>query len=275
MLPTTVEYPVVAVGDLHGRIGWLDSLLARLRAHPVWPAARVVFLGDLVDRADAVRETVSRVMEVIAEKPGSTCVMGNHDRALVGAAGLDGDPTPYWVKRYGEAYDHRRTFRSYLGREPEYHSFAGWEADLLALRDAIPADHRAFLSGLPWVAEASGHVFLHCGLSPELDCPAETQLRCLLNRRWERAVVNPRLGTTTDREFKPDYPVWLGADKKLSANPLPLPGRVQVTGHVMVDAPDVTAVRVRIDTSGGVREPLTACVLRGPGAAPEFVFSDG
>jgi serine/threonine protein phosphatase 1 len=42
----------------------------------------------------------------------------------------------------------------------------------------------------------------------------------------------------------------------------------------MVEAPDVTATRVRIDTSGGVREPLTACVLRGPGAAPEFVFSD-
>ncbi len=152
MLPTAVEYPVVAVGDLHGRVGWLDKLLARLRAHPLWPTVHVVFLGDLVDRSDTVKELVSRVMEVVAEKPGSTCVMGNHDRALVGAAGLDGPPRPYWVKRYGEAYDHRPTFRSYLGREPEYYSFADWEADLRALRDAVPAAHRDFLANLPWVA---------------------------------------------------------------------------------------------------------------------------
>jgi serine/threonine protein phosphatase 1 len=67
--------------------------------------------------------------------------------------------------------------------------------------------------------------------------------------------------------------VWLGADKKLSGNPLPLASKVQVTGHVKVDAPDANAVRIRIDTSGGVCEPLTACVLTGPAAPPQFVFS--
>jgi serine/threonine protein phosphatase 1 len=275
MLPTVIDYPVFAIGDLHGRVGWLDKLLAKLRGHPLWPAARLVFLGDLVDRGDDVKETVTRVMEVIAEKPGSTCVMGNHDLALIGAAGLACAPKPYWVKRYREAYDHNRTFRSYLDRDPDSHSFVEWETDLAALRDAIPVAHREFLSSLPWMAESEGHVFLHCGLSPELDCPAETQLNCLRNTQWSRDIVIPKLGTTTDREFRPDYPVWLGADKKLSANPLPIPGRVQVTGHVMVEKSDANAVRIRIDTSGGVREPLTACVLRGPGAAPEFVFSDG
>jgi serine/threonine protein phosphatase 1 len=276
MLPTTVEYPVFAIGDLHGRVGWLDKLLARLRAHPLWPQARVVVLGDLVDRSDTVKALVARVIEVVAEKPGSTCVTGNHDLALVGAAGLDGrPPRPYWVKRYGEAYDHKLTFQSYLGRTPDYHSFADWEADLAALRDAVPDAHREFLAGLPWVAEAEGHVFLHNGLSPELDCPPTTQLNCLRKKLWSREVVGPKLGTLTDREFRPDYPVWLGADKKLSAAPLPLPGRVQVTGHVLVERPDANAVRIRIDTSGGVREPLTACLLRGPGAAPEYVFSDG
>lgn len=272
-LPTTIEYPVIAVGDLHGRVEWLDRLIAKLHARPEWPAARLVFLGDLVDRGDAVKELVSRVLELLAEKPGSTCVMGNHDLGLVGAAGLGGPPVPYWVKRYGEAYDHRFTFQSYLGRTPDYHSFDDWVKDLAELRDAIPPDHRDFLSSLPWVAEAEGHVFLHNGLSPELDCPASVQLECLRRKVWDRAAVQPRFGTLTDREFKPDYPVWLGADKKLSADPLPVPGRVQVTGHILVDAPDATAVRIRIDTSGGIREPLTACVLRGPADPPEFVFS--
>ena len=92
-LPTTVEYPVVAIGDLHGRVEWLDKLVAKLERLPEWPAARLVFLGDLVDRTDTVKALVSRVMELIAARPGSTCVMGNHDLALVSAAGLH-DRTP-------------------------------------------------------------------------------------------------------------------------------------------------------------------------------------
>jgi serine/threonine protein phosphatase 1 len=275
-LPARVGYPIFAVGDLHGRDEWLDRLVARLRARPEWPAARFVFLGDLVDRTDTVKALVARVMGLIAEKPGSTCVMGNHDLALVSAAGLNDRPAPaYWVQRYGSAYDHKYTFQSYLGRTPEFLPAGKWEQELADLRAAIPADHRAFLAGLPWVAEADGHVFLHNGLSPELDCPAAAQLECLHRKVWDRAVVNPRFGTNTDRHFTPEYPVWLGADRTLSERPLPLPGKVQVSGHICIDAPDANAVRIRIDTSGGVREPLTACVLTGPTAPPEFVFSAG
>lgn len=272
-LPARVDYPVIAVGDLHGRVEWLDKLVTRLRQLPEWPAAKLVFLGDLVDRCDTVKALVSRVIELIAEKPGSTCVCGNHDLALVKAAGLGGPPSDSWAKRYADNYDHVPTFRSYLGKEPQYFSADAWRADLRLLRDAIPPDHRDFLASLPWVAEAEGHVFLHNGLSPELDCPAAVQLECLRRKVWDRAVVNPRFGTDTDRLFNPDYPVWLGADKRLSANPLPVPGRTQVSGHILVPAPDATAVRVRIDTSGGVREPLTGCLLRGPGADPVFIPS--
>ena len=274
-LPMTVEYPIIAIGDLHGQVDWLNALVERLERLPEWPAARLVFLGDLVDRNDTVRDLVSRVIELIRAKPGSTCVMGNHDLALVRAAGLDGDPSDSWAKRYADNYDHDPTFRSYLGRVPEYHSQADWRNDLRLLRDAIPPEHRAFLANLPWAAEADGHVFLHNGLSPHLDCPASVQLACLRRKVWDRAAVNPRFGSDTDRLFNPEYPVWLGADKSLSEHPLPCPGKVQVTGHVRIDAPDANAVRIRIDTSGGVREPLTGCLLRGPTDPPVFVFSNG
>jgi serine/threonine protein phosphatase 1 len=274
LLPTTVDYPIIAVGDLHGRVEWLDRLIAKLRRLPEWPAVRLVFLGDLVDRSEHVKETVARVIELIAEKPGSTCVMGNHDLALVKAAGLDGEPIESWVRRYADNYDHVPTFTSYLGKEPQYYSFDDWRNDLKLLREAMPAEHRGFLANLPWVAEAEGHVFLHNGLSKELDCPASTQLHCLRKKTWNRAVVNPKLGTETDRLFNPDYPVWLGADKRISANPLPVPGKVQVTGHIRIAEPDANPVRIRIDTSGGIAEPLTGCLLRGPAAEPEFVFSN-
>ncbi len=273
-LPTTVEYPVVAIGDLHGQVEWLDKLVAKLEQLPEWPTARLVFLGDLVDRNDTVKQLISRVMELIAARPGSTCVMGNHDFALVHAAGLGGPPSDSWARRYGDNYDHVPTFRSYLGKEPEYYSFDDWRNDLRLLRDAIPPDHREFLANLPWVAEAKGHIFLHNGLSPYLDCPPSVQLECLKRKIWERAIVNPKFGTDTSRLFNPEYPVWLGADKSLSANPLPFPGKVQVSGHVRIEEPEVDAVRIRIDTSGGVREPLTACLLRSPNEAPTFVFSN-
>src|SRR5687767_11796821 len=115
-LPTRLDYPVIAVGDLHGRRDWLDSLQAKLRQLPEWPAARLVFLGDLVDRGPDVKGTVQLVLDLLAEKPGSTCVMGNHDLALVRAAGLDADPSDHWAVRYAENYDHVPTFISYLGR---------------------------------------------------------------------------------------------------------------------------------------------------------------
>ena len=86
--------------------------------------------------------------------------------------------------------------------------------------------------------------------------------------------MNPKFGTDTDRLFNSEYPVWLGADKRLSANPLPFPGKVQVSGHIRIDEPDANAVRIRIDTSGGVREPRTACLLHDPVSEPIFVFAE-
>lgn len=269
-----LDYPVIAVGDLHGRTAWLDKLLANLRALPEWPAASLVFLGDLVDRGPDVKGAVQRVIDLLAEKPGSACVSGNHDLALAQAAGLAGDPDPFWVKKYATYDGSSDTFASYLGDEPDYLTADGWRDWLRRLRDAMPAAHREFLANLPWVAEADGHLFLHNGLSPELDEPAAVQVELLRRKQWA-GYVTPRVGTVTAAEIKPGYPVWLGADKRLSANPLPFPGKVQVTGHQRVAAPDANGVRVRIDTAGGVGEPLTACLLRGPAEPPAFVFSNG
>lgn len=246
--------------------------MAKLRQLPEWPAARLVFLGDLVDRGSWAKATVQMVIDLLAEKPGSVCVMGYHDLALVKAAGLDGEPpSASWVRRYGE-YDHMPTFRAYLGREPQYHDFADWEADLAALKAAMPESHQKFLAGLPWLAEAAGHVFVHNGLTPELDEPVSVQLELLRRKKWH-GYVTPKPGTTMSSAYNPDYPVWLGADKRISADPLPVPGKTIVSGHIRIAEPDANPIRIRIDTTGGLTEPLTACLLRSPEAMPEFVFS--
>ena len=65
----------------------------------------------------------------------------------------------------------------------------------------------------------------------------------------DAAEAHPRHGH--GQLWEDEYPVWLGADRGLSASPLPHPGKVQVTGHDRVAEPDVNEVRIRLDTSGG------------------------
>jgi serine/threonine protein phosphatase 1 len=269
--PVLVQYPIVAIPDLHGQRHALERLLACLETLPEWPRCALVFLGDFVDRGPDVRGTIDLVLNRLAERADRTAVMGNHDLALVRAAGLDDLPaSAYWIGRYRDRYDHIPTFESYLGRPPRHDA---WEAELGLLRNAIPVAHRRFLATLPWLVEAPGHLFLHNGLSQELEQSAEEQLEALRQQRWDDSL-RPRPGTRTAALWQAHYPVWLGADKRLSARPLPCDGRVQVTGHVQVSVPEVDGIRIRLDTSGGGSDlPLTACLLRAAGAEPVFIAS--
>ena len=102
--------------------------------------------------------------------------MGNNDLVLVHAARLkrpEPPINPYWLERYLSAYDAPATARSYPGRTWNHDDEDDLRIGLLDdLRVAMPETHRRFLAELPWVAEASGHLYLHCGRSPELEADA-------------------------------------------------------------------------------------------------------
>ncbi len=266
---TALNYPLIAIADLHGQHRELERLVSKLEVLPAWNDCALVFLGDYVDRTRGVKETVELVLQLLARPAGGTAVMGNHDLALVRAAGLDGDePSEYWTQRYRTNYDHDFTFKSYLGRRPSHGK--SWREELDALKAAMPATHRDFLGTLKWVAEAPGHLFLHCGLSPDLEATAEQQVAALHAKRWERPLVKPRPETNTFQKWVDDYPVWIGADKSLSESPLAYPGKVQVTGHRPVEKPEVNTIRIRLDTSGGFGYP-TAALLMSATAEPVFI----
>ncbi|WP_165064855.1 metallophosphoesterase [Paludisphaera rhizosphaerae] len=273
ILPDDVEYPIIAVGDLHGQRDELERLVELLERLPDWSSCSLVFLGDFVDRGPDVRGTIDLVMELLRRPAGGSAVMGNHDLALVRAAGLDGsEPSFYWSVRYRIAYDADPTFQSYLGRAARPRG-TGWLDDVRQFRETIPPEHAAFLTNLRWVVEAEGHLFLHCGLSPELTADARQQLIALRAREWEREFLKPTIGSDTELLWLDEYPVWLGADRSLSESPLRFPGKIQVTGHDRVRKPEVDAVRIRLDTSGGYGRP-TACLLRSADASPEFIRAD-
>jgi serine/threonine protein phosphatase 1 len=269
-LPIDVDYPIIAVADLHGQRRELERLVDRLIALPEWPACAIVFLGDFVDRGPDVRGTIDLVLELLRRPAGGSATMGNHDLALVRAARLDGgEASKFWLEHYRNRYDYHTTFRSYLGETGATWE-EDWERDLEALRRAMPDEHRHFLASLPWIVEAPRHIFVHCGLSPELTADPEEQVRALRAKCWDRERLGPRRGTNTAEFWSNDYPVWLGADRNLSSSPLPHPRKVQVTGHEKVYRPDANAIRIRLDTSGGFGTP-TACLLASPVAPPVFL----
>jgi serine/threonine protein phosphatase 1 len=262
-----VSYPVVAVGDIHGRLDLLEAMLPVLDREV--PNHTIVFLGDFVDRGPHTKECVELVLNLV-KRGQATAVMGNHDLALVRAAGLDGNPpSQWWADRYIDCYDCEPTFASYMG----HGNLKRWGYSLTGLAASMPVEHREFLAGLPWVVSAGavnaphGHIFIHSGLSRGLEAGAFEQLADAHKKRWDATTATPQARFSPNSE----YPPWLGADRSAAANPLPLPGWIQVSGHDYVRVPTVTVcpqsrspVGIRIDTSAGFGSCLTACVLDGP-----------
>ncbi len=233
-LPTSLDYPIIVIADLHGQLDQLKQLVARLKKLSEWDDWALVFLGDFVDRGEDVPGTIDLVLDLSSRLSGGSAILGNHDLDLVRAARLhDGPPSPYWIESYLLRYDHDQTFLGYVGRRPN-HRRGQWESDLEKLKKAIPAKHREFLISLPWVVKAPGHLFLHCGLSSERGTSSLDQVAAMHLKRWDRSALKPVAGCNTDLLWQDDYPLWIGADKALSKSPLGFPSKVQVTGNAQV-----------------------------------------
>jgi serine/threonine protein phosphatase 1 len=68
-LSEDVNYPIIAIGDLHGQRLELERLIGKLEELPEWPDCALVFLGDFVDRG-AQRPVDDRPRAGIAPAPG-------------------------------------------------------------------------------------------------------------------------------------------------------------------------------------------------------------
>jgi serine/threonine protein phosphatase 1 len=77
--PRDCVQPIVAVGDIHGRIDLLQRMVVRIR--DTAPDATPVFVGDYVDRGEESAAVVGRLMQLSDE--GAVCLMGNHEQMLL------------------------------------------------------------------------------------------------------------------------------------------------------------------------------------------------
>ena len=218
-----------AIGDIHGCLDALEEILNLISDD--WKAtratedasARLVFLGDYVDRGPDSRGVIDRLLHLKKNTPRTRFLKGNHEAALLkfleaprnGAAWLD----------WGGA----ETLESYGLDNPHTRD----EAELAsAFRKSLPDAHLAFLEELSPSFETPRYFFAHAGVKPGVPLADQVEDDLL----WIRG------------EFH---------NSPSSQRPL----KTVVHGHHPVKKPQDAGWRINIDTGACWTGKLTAVAL--------------
>jgi diadenosine tetraphosphatase ApaH/serine/threonine PP2A family protein phosphatase len=221
---------VYAIGDIHGRIDLLDRMHELIRSDAgAAPETRnvIVYLGDYIDRGDASRAVIERLLEGPPDGFEAVYLAGNHEDIMLMFL-EDPDIGPNWFLNGGDA-----TLYSYGVAQP----FAPTREERLRmasanLRQRLPGRHLEFLRGLKSYHVEGDYVFVHAGIRPgrPLD---QQELSDLL---WIRG---PFLNAEEDHGF------------------------CVVHGHTIADAPALRANRIGIDTGAYFTGVLSCVALSG------------
>lgn len=220
---------VYAIGDIHGRLDLLDTLLFRIEAdeRARGPAeTHLIFLGDLVDRGPASAGVMQRVLDLSRARPNVRVLMGNHEEVFLKALTGNREALRYFVRIGGAptilsyGLDHDRY------QAMDFDELGDW------LIGAVPADHVAFLQSFENHIALGDYLFVHAGIRPRV--PIEEQSGGDL--RWIRGEF---------LDFRGSF------------------GPVVVHGHTITEEVEERANRIGIDTGAYRTGRLTALALEG------------
>lgn len=222
---------VYAIGDVHGRDDLLrrlhDTIRRDLAENAQGRHARVIYLGDYVDRGPDSRAVIDRLLDQPLAGAEQVFLKGNHEDAMLKF--LDGETgSDNWLRLGGGA-----TVRSYgvTLRGPDNQALAP-EAARSALRAALPERHQAFLRRLALVHEVGDYLFVHAGIRP---------------------------GRPLD-EQKPSDLLWIRGEFLRSRR---RHGRIIVHGHASGHDVVVRRNRICVDTMAYATDCLSCVVLEG------------
>lgn len=218
---------IYAIGDIHGRRDLLDTLIERIDADDAARGAsqtQLIFLGDLVDRGDASRGVIERLMTLKSVSENVRFLKGNHEELFIKVCVGDARATGLFHRVGGRA-----TMLSYGMTADDYD-----DADLTELSemitDHVPADHIEFIKGFDdWII-AGDYLFVHAGVRPGLTIEEQEPS----DLRWIRT------------EFTED-----DSDH----------GYMVIHGHSITEQVDVRTNRIGIDTGAFASGVLTAIGL--------------
>jgi len=177
-----------AIGDIHGALQKLRSLIGRCEEHAAGRPMKFVFLGDYIDRGPESADVVRLLIDLRSKMPNRVSALrGNHEATVL--AIVDGEiPAAAWLSQVGAA-----TLRSY------------------GIDDAskIPRAHLDWMRSLPLNLDDGRRFFVHAGIAPEqpLDAQHERDLLWIREpflsdrRDYGRLIVHghtPLPGTSPD-----------------------------------------------------------------------------
>jgi len=223
-------YRAYAIGDVHGRIDLLESLLAKIEADIASRDGReniIIFLGDLIDRGPDSAAVVERLRTY---SPGDATVIflsGNHEEVMLRVLeGEKGGLLADWLK-FGGA----ESLQSY-GIDPAAVATKSESAALKAIKAAVPQAHVDFLASFADTFRFGDYLFVHAGIRPGLGIADQAQA----DLRWIR---EPFLEDTADHGF------------------------VVVHGHTISSKVEERANRIGVDTGAYRTGILTALAIEG------------
>lgn len=222
---------VYAVGDVHGRADLLKRLMEKIRADAADLApgeeARLIFLGDYVDRGFQSKEVIDLLLSDAMDGFTPVFLKGNHESAFLEFLG-DASFGPEWAK-FGGA----ETLTSYGIRPPRSKTFAEEWTDVRdQLNEVLPLEHRNFLVSLEIAASVGDYVFVHAGLRP---------------------------GKPIEEQVEQDI-LWI---RDTFLNDKSAFDQVVVHGHTPITAPYRDHRRIGVDTGAYLSGTLTAARLSG------------
>lgn len=135
-----------AIGDIHGCLDKLEDLLDKIQPAP---EDTLVFLGDYIDRGEAPKAVVDRLIAVAAATP---CIFlrGNHEDLFL---------------TYLE-WGHNRELFLANGGDTTIQSYARRDASPETIARSLPQAHREFFEHLKWYFEDTQYIYVHAGLRP-------------------------------------------------------------------------------------------------------------
>ena len=218
---------VYAIGDVHGCLSLVDTLLAAIdvdRAARVPANTTLIFLGDLIDRGPESAAVLERLRQFDQPDVRLRILKGNHEEIFLKALAGDDKSLRLFCRIGG-----RETIESYGMSEEEYNRLDYAEL-LAAMQRLVPAAHREFVEGFEDMIAIGDYLFVHAGVRPEVALADQRPA----DLRWIR---DPFLD-----------------------HPRPLEKMI-VHGHTVTDAPEMRAHRIGIDTGAYQSGVLTAIGL--------------
>jgi len=141
-----------AIGDIHGCLDKLRSLMLRCEMHADGRPLGFVFVGDYIDRGPQSCAVIDCLIDLKAQYGDRVvALMGNHEAMALAAVDGSG-PVQLWLAQGGLA-----TLESYGVAEPR----------------ELPRAHVDWLRGLPLSYDDGRRFFVHAGVNPGTSLEAQ------------------------------------------------------------------------------------------------------